>query len=94
MEFSVTMQAQAHAALVEEIKRQVIQELREAGEVLSPYLTTDEAAVYLRCSRERIWQLVSQKQFTVYKDGKKTLLARDEVEAYPLRDMRPARRAA
>lgn len=88
------MQAQAHEALVAEIKRQVIQELREAGEVLSPYLTTDEAAVYLRCSRERIWQLVSQRQLTAYKDGKRTLLSREEVEAYPLSNVQPSRRAA
>lgn len=90
----MTMSGEAHEQLVERIKREVITELREAGEVLSPYLTTDEAAAYLRTTRERIWQLVGERRLTAYKDGKKTLLSREEVEAYPLQNMRPAQRAA
>jgi excisionase family DNA binding protein len=59
----------------------------------SPYLTVSEAADYLRCSRERIHALLSQRRLTRHKDGGRTLVLRSELEAY----VRPAtelRRAA
>ena len=51
----------------------------------SPYLTIREAAEVLRCSRQRIDDLLSRRRLTRFKDGRRTLLLRTEIEAY-LRD--------
>lgn len=48
----------------------------------SPYLTIDEAAVYLRCRRQRIDDLLSQRRLSRIKDGARTLISRSELEAY------------
>lgn len=48
----------------------------------SPYLTIDEAAVYLRCRRQRIDDLLSQRRLSRIKDGARTLISRAELEAY------------
>ena len=47
----------------------------------SPFLTTAEAAELLRCSRQRIHDLLSQGKLTRLKEGRRTLLLRSEVEA-------------
>jgi excisionase family DNA binding protein len=48
----------------------------------SPYLTVAESAEYLRCSRQRIYDLLSQGRLTRVKEGSRTLVARAEVEAH------------
>jgi excisionase family DNA binding protein len=48
----------------------------------SPYLTIDETAVYLRCRRQRIYDLLSQRRLSRIKDGGRTLISRVELEAY------------
>lgn len=48
----------------------------------SPYLTIDEAAIYLRCRRQRIDDLLSQRRLSRIKDGARTLISRAELEAY------------
>jgi len=48
----------------------------------SPYLSAEEAAAYLRCSRQRVYDLLSARRLTRIKDGSRTLLARSEVEEY------------
>jgi excisionase family DNA binding protein len=48
----------------------------------SPYMTIVEAAEYLRCSRQRVDDLLSQRRLTRQKDGRRTLVRRSEVEAY------------
>ena len=48
----------------------------------SPYLTIEEAAVYLRCRRQRIDDLLSQRRLSRVKDGARTLISRTELEAY------------
>jgi excisionase family DNA binding protein len=47
----------------------------------SPYLTIDEAAVYLRCRRQRIDDLLSQGRLSRIKDGARTLISRGELVA-------------
>lgn len=64
-----------------------------ASETASPYLTVAEAAEYLRCSRERIHALLSQRRLTRHKDGGRTLVLRSELEAY-VRPVTELRRAA
>jgi excisionase family DNA binding protein len=48
----------------------------------TPYLTIPEAAEYLRCSRQRIYDLLSAGRLTRYKDGRRVLVARAELEAH------------
>jgi excisionase family DNA binding protein len=52
----------------------------------SPYLTISEAAEYLRCRRQRIDDLLSQRRLSRVKDGARTLILRAELEAYLVRD--------
>lgn len=46
------------------------------------YLTVREAADSLRCSRQRVYDLLSQGTLTRLKDGARVLVARAEVDAY------------
>ena len=48
----------------------------------SPYLTIEEAAAYVRCRRQRVDDLLSQRRLSRIKDGSRTLIARAELEAY------------
>ena len=48
----------------------------------SPYMTIPEAATYLRCSRQRIDDLLSQKRLQRFKDGSRTLISRTELETH------------
>ena len=59
----------------------------------SPYLTVAEAAEYLRCSRERIHALLTQRRLARHKDGGRTLILHAELEAY-VRSASDLRRAA
>ncbi len=45
-------------------------------------LTVDEAAVLLRCKRQRIYDLVSQRRLPCLKDGSRVLLRRADLLAY------------
>jgi len=73
-------------ALIEAIARRaaalVLQQLQEGHAAESPYLTIPEAAVYARCKRQRIDDLLSSRRLTRYKDGRRTLLLRAELEAH------------
>lgn len=53
-----------------------------AAPTVSPYLTVDEAAQYLRCSRQRVYDLLSSRRLTKLKDGSRVLLRRDELDEY------------
>lgn len=48
----------------------------------SPLMTIPEAATHLRCSRQRIDDLLSQRRLTRVKDGRRTLVRREEIETY------------
>lgn len=49
---------------------------------ISPYMTVQEAAEFLRCSRQRVDDLLSQRRLTRLKEGARTLILREEVQAY------------
>jgi excisionase family DNA binding protein len=73
------------AELVEMIARRAAELLaaqQRPDRPASPLLTIPEAAELLRCKRHRIDDLLSQRRLTRYKDGSRTLVSRDEVEAY------------
>jgi excisionase family DNA binding protein len=48
----------------------------------SPYVSVDEAAEYLRCARQRVYDLCSAGRLTRYKDGARVLISIDELDAY------------
>jgi excisionase family DNA binding protein len=48
----------------------------------SPYMTIREASEYLRCSRQRIDDLLSQKRLERLKDGSRTLIRRSDLDRY------------
>ena len=50
--------------------------------VRSPYMTIPEAADYLRCSRQRVDDLLSQGRLTRVKEGRRTLVSRAEIATY------------
>ena len=47
-----------------------------------PWLDVDEAADYLRCSRQRIYDLASMGRLSVGKDGRRSLFRRSTLDAY------------
>src|SRR5437867_4239361 len=47
-----------------------------------PYLTVAEAAERLRAKPQRVYDLLSARRLTRYKDGRRTLVSRDEIDAY------------
>jgi excisionase family DNA binding protein len=48
----------------------------------SPFMTIREAADYLRCSRQRVDDLLSQRRLGRLKDGSRTLIRRSDLDAY------------
>jgi excisionase family DNA binding protein len=56
--------------------------LPEIPKAPSPYVTIPEAATLLRCSRQRIDDLLSRGAFPRLKEGRRTLIARVEIEAH------------
>ncbi len=51
-------------------------------------MTVIEAAEFLRCTRQRIDDLLSQRRLTRHKDGSRTLVSRVEVEEHLRREER------
>jgi len=48
----------------------------------SPFLTVAEAAVYLRASRQRVYDLLSSRRLPRHRDGARVLIRRADLEAY------------
>jgi excisionase family DNA binding protein len=57
-------------------------EATEAESEQSDWLTVEEAAKYLRCKKQRIYDLTSQGRLTAVKDGSRNLYARDELNRH------------
>jgi excisionase family DNA binding protein len=55
---------------------------RQASVGRSPLMTVPEAAELLRCSRQRVDDLLSQRRLTRFKDGRRTLVSRAEIDQY------------
>jgi excisionase family DNA binding protein len=52
-----------------------------SGTATSPWLDVDEAARYLRCSRQRVYDLVSEGRVRVAKEGRRSLFRREWLDA-------------
>jgi excisionase family DNA binding protein len=72
--------AQRAAALVlEQLRLEQIERTPNPA----PYLTVAQAAVYLGCrSRQRVDDLLSSRRLTRFKDGRRTLVSRAELDTY------------
>ena len=46
----------------------------------SPFLTVAEAAVYLRASRQRVYDLLSSRRLPKYRDGARVLIRRADLD--------------
>ena len=57
---------------------------RKPESEISParFLTPAEAAEYLRCSRQRIYDLCSMGALSRFRDGSRVLVAREEIDSY------------
>jgi len=70
--------------ITSEVTKRVLAEIgtdRSAAD-RSPYLSVREAAELMRASRGRIYDLLSQRRLTRYRDGTRVLLARAEITRY------------
>jgi excisionase family DNA binding protein len=66
--------------LVEQLVREEL--ARRPRETASPDLSVPEAADYLRCERQRIYDLLSDGRLTRHKDGSRVLVARADLERH------------
>lgn len=81
----VTLPASVVTAIAEAVLPAVLERLSEretAATATMEYLTPVEAAELLRCSRQRIYDLLSAGRLRRYKDGSRVLLRRSEIESY------------
>lgn len=70
-------------ALVDAIARRVVQLMpSSAGAPVSPWLDVDQAADYLRCKPQRIYDLVAAGELRPAKDGRRSLFRREWLDAY------------
>jgi excisionase family DNA binding protein len=67
--------------LVDEIAGRVLTIL-QAQNAASPYMSVDEAADYMRCKPQRVYDLLSARRLTRLKDGSRVLVKRAEIDAY------------
>jgi excisionase family DNA binding protein len=83
---AVALPAEAVEALVEQVVDRVLERLERSPAAepapASPYMTVPEAAEYLRTSRQRVDDLLSQRRLTRVKEGRRTLIRRKEVEIF------------
>jgi hypothetical protein len=77
------------AARAAELVREQLQ-LEQSG---SPYASVDEAAAFLRCKPQRIYELRTSGLLTRYTDGGRALVLWSELQALVIdEDLPPARR--
>ena len=73
------------AAQIEKIAERaaviVLGRIRSTGATF-PYFTIEEAAEYLRCNPQRVYDLLSQRRLSRFKDGRRTLVSRAELERH------------
>ena len=73
-ELSLSFPAGLVEVIAERAAELVLSRLGRASGGESPFLTVPEAAVFARCKRQRIDDLLSARRLTRYKDGGRTLI--------------------
>jgi excisionase family DNA binding protein len=59
-----------------------LERLRAEGEAPPRLLTVEEAAMYLRAGRQRVYDLLSDGRLRRHKDGRRVLVDRQELDDY------------
>jgi excisionase family DNA binding protein len=74
----------AFVGLVDAVAQRAAEVVLERLEMrpASPYMSVGEAADYLRCSKQRIYDLLSSGRLTRLKDGSRVLLRRSELDEH------------
>lgn len=75
------------SVIVVRVREQVAAEPRPSRSLIAPspkagYMTVPEAAEYLRCKPQRIYNLLYERQIDRYRDGGRVLIRRDELESW------------
>jgi excisionase family DNA binding protein len=70
------------ATISERAAEIVLARLPAGSTLTSPYLSVTEAAEYLRAKPQRVHDLLSARKLTRYKEGRRTLVSRTELEAH------------
>jgi excisionase family DNA binding protein len=81
----VALRLDAPPALIAELAAALADELERRGSATtppSPYLDVSEAATYLRCSEQRLYDLNSSKTLVALRDGRRLLYRREQLDAY------------
>lgn len=65
--------------LADELAPRIAEELKRRA---SSFATVDDGTAYLRCERQRIYDLLSAGRLTRYKDGSRVLLSRLQLKAH------------
>jgi excisionase family DNA binding protein len=67
------------APIASEVAKQIRSQMKANS---SPYVSVPEAAEYLRCKTSRIYQLLSDRTLTRYRDGARVLILKEELAAH------------
>jgi excisionase family DNA binding protein len=67
---------------LEQIAQRAADILAERSAPVPEYLTPQEAADYMRCSKQRVYDLTSAGRLKVCKDGARNLYRRVDLDAY------------
>lgn len=89
MLLTVAVPAEVVEAITAEVVRRVLEQLQAPA--VSPFMTIPEAAEFLRCSRQRVDDLLSQRRLTRMKEGSRTLVSRQELLDHVAGVLPPAR---
>jgi excisionase family DNA binding protein len=80
---ALTLPSEALELIARRAAELVLERLKEVSVGGSPFLSVAEAADYLRAkSRQRVYDLLSAGRLTRYKDGRRVLVSRAELDAY------------
>jgi excisionase family DNA binding protein len=80
-ELTLTLAPAAYQALVERVATEAVERIRAEFEASAhPYLTVDQAAKYLSCSRQRIYDLASSGRLPRVKEGRRVLFRRMDID--------------
>ena len=78
---SLTLSAETIEAIAQRAAA-IVQGRLSASSPSSPYLTVAEAAEHLRAKPQRVYDLLSARRLTRYKDGRRTLVSREELDTH------------
>lgn len=65
--------------LATEVADRIVAEISSPS---TPYLNVEQAAEYLACAKRRVYDLVEREAVVFYRDGKRLLFRRADLDAY------------